>query len=56
MTSAYPLTHLQRRLLGAQDAKLRRCWFCGEWAYDTVDCKVCAAPASKAALDGWAAS
>lgn len=50
------LTHLQRRLLGAQDSKLRRCWHCGEWVYDVEDCKVCAAPASKAALPAPAAT
>lgn len=49
-TATYPLTHLQRRLLGARDAKLRRCWFCGSWAYAVEDCTACAAPASKTAL------
>ncbi len=52
MTPRYPLTQLQRRLLGAQDAKLRRCWHCGEWAYDHDDCRTCAAPAHRADLMG----
>jgi hypothetical protein len=46
----HPHTHLQRRLLEAQDHKLRRCWYCGTWAYHLDDCTTCAAPASKAAL------
>lgn len=49
-SALYPLTNLQRRLLGAQDAKVRRCWYCGSWAYDVDDCKTCAAPAARAAL------
>jgi recombinational DNA repair protein RecR len=45
------LTHLQRRLLDVQDAKLRRCGWCGEWVYDRDDCRVCAAPAKQREQD-----
>lgn len=44
------LTHMEKRLLALRDAKLRRCFFCGEWAYGQEDCTVCAAPADRAAL------
>lgn len=47
----YPLTHLQRRLLGCQDSKARRCWYCGDWSYDQQDCGTCAAPANRGALE-----
>lgn len=33
-----------RRLLKLRDDKLRRCWWCGEWAYDLEDCTTCTAP------------
>lgn len=46
------LTHIERRLIGAREAKLRRCFWCGEWAYDRDDCTVCAAPADRADLMG----
>ena len=40
-----PLTHLQRRLLGAQDAHVSRCRWCGEWRYRRDDCGACGTPA-----------
>lgn len=43
----YPLTHMQRRLLGCQDSKVRRCWYCGDWSYAQQDCTTCAAPADR---------
>ena len=49
-TVLYPLTDVQRRLLGAQDAKLRRCWYCGEHVYAQQDCGTCAAPADREAF------
>lgn len=36
----------QRRLMGLHDQKLRRCWWCGEWAYALADCTTCEAPVS----------
>ena len=51
------LTRLQELLrarqleaLARREALVRRCWYCGSWAYDTDDCTACAAPATKAAL------
>ena len=29
-----------------RDRLLRRCFHCGEWAYDQDDCPACAAPAA----------
>lgn len=49
-TTTYPLTIVQRQLLARQDARLRRCWWCAEWAYDRDDCKTCAAPAERVDL------
>ena len=37
----------QRRLMGLHDGKLRRCWWCGSWAYALNDCNDCAAPAER---------
>lgn len=48
MTSrAADLAAMQARLLQKQDAKLRRCWFCGEWAWHRDDCGACSAPANR---------
>lgn len=35
------------KLLGVHDSKLRRCWFCGEWAYDTDPCGGCHAAVAR---------
>lgn len=45
-------TEAQKRLMRAHDAHLRRCWFCGSWAYGQHECKACLAPADRAALMG----
>lgn len=44
--SAY-LGPFSRRLLEIRDRQLRRCWWCGEWAYALNDCATCAAPAER---------
>lgn len=33
----------------SRDRLLRRCYGCGEWAYDQDDCAVCACPAMSTA-------
>lgn len=44
------MTHMERRLLLLRDQKVRRCDWCGEWAYDRDDCPACACPADRAEL------
>lgn len=41
-----PLTRVQRHMLNVNDAKLRRCSCCGEWAWHLDPCTVCATPAA----------
>lgn len=38
---------MRLRLVQRQDDQLRRCWFCGEWAYRQNDCTACTAPANR---------
>ena len=40
----YPLTPQQRLRLEAQDARLRHCTACQEWAYGSEPCAACGAP------------
>lgn len=47
---AYPLSALAARRQVLEDSRLRRCWVCGEWAYDQNDCGTCAAPADRTAF------
>lgn len=37
----------RRRLMQIHDSKLRRCWWCGSWAYALTDCNDCSAPAER---------
>lgn len=36
-----------RRLLALRDQKLRRCRWCGEWAYALEPCAICHTPAKE---------
>lgn len=38
--------------LTTADSRLRRCWWCGQWAYAHATCTACAAPASRSAMPG----
>lgn len=44
---AAPVGPIERRLLGLRDSKLRRCWWCGEWAWHHDPCLICTAPAAR---------
>lgn len=38
---------LAEKRLARDDARLRRCWWCGAWALGLNDCNECAAPAAR---------